>query len=314
MKRKGRKEEGAETFRSCSHLLLILLSSEFLGCQRISIKIQVPDATKSSPDHPRLCSRKIPQPSWHVAYCTNQGRASADFSSQTDAISGTLPHCWNLLAWVSGKHFRSCECKPRGDTPHSWEAIFPQRLLLSVISQDTGTESWWLHWWAWEYSKEFLYGIHSVDAGHEETRRCSWQFHKQEKKKKKHLKLIFFQIFISLRCICLMIFKILPVKAALCHLFLVLFPCKPQEECELGDLPCSPAALSAFLSSCYSPRLPGSWVYIELEFLGAKLATEKVWFAQCQRGCLERAEQCSCGVQGKKKLKNQDSFWFHNYL
>lgn len=110
MKRKGRKEEGTETFRSCSHLLLILLSSEFLGCQRISIKIQVPDATKSNPDHPRLCSRKIrkiPQPSWRVTYCTNQGRASANFSSHTDATSGTLPHCWDLLAWVSGKHLRS---------------------------------------------------------------------------------------------------------------------------------------------------------------------------------------------------------------
>lgn len=66
--------------------------------------------------------------------------------------------------------------------------------------------------------------------------------------------------------------------------------------------------------SKHSRQECGSRVYKELEFLEANLATEKVWFALCQRGCLERAKQSSWGVQGKKSQKIKDSCWFHNYL
>lgn len=110
-------------------------------------------------------------------------------------------------------------------------------------------------------------------------------------------------------------FKIVSVKGASLPPFPPGFvlPCKPQEEHELWDLPCSPEALTPHLQQLYLLSHPpvilqesqvGVWrVYRELECLGEKIATEKVCFAQCQRGCLERAKKSSWGVWGEKKLK-----------
>lgn len=80
---------------------------------------------------------------------------------------------------------------------------------------------------------------------------------------------------------------------------------------------CSSICFPVLLQRSQGPRQEcGSWLYKELELLGAKLAREIIWFAQCQRGCLERAKQSKAaeGCGGKEKPKNQDSFWFHSYL
>lgn len=126
---------------------------------------------------------------------------------------------------------------------------------------------------------------YSVDAEHGKIRRCSWQFCKQGKRKVS--KLSFKYLFASGASTSRFL-QFSQWRVVLCHLFLQ------------GHL------LPVLLQLSKAPRQEcGSGVYKELEFFGAKLATEIIWFAQCQGGCLERAKQSSWGVWGKKAQKSR---------
>lgn len=183
---------------------------------------------------------------------------------------------------MSGKHLRNCECKHRGDTPHSWEVIFIPRLLPPFHQSGHWysrlVASWVNHelklWAQWRVTVWVLKMEWSEDARDNFTSR-------------KKLSKLFFQIFLCLRCIYVMIFKILSMKGASLPPLPPgsVPPCKPQEEhqAELWDLPCSPTALTPHplqLSLLSHPPVTlqgsqaGGWityrVYRELEFPGAK--------------------------------------------
>lgn len=138
-------------------------------------------------------------------------------------------------------------------------------------------------------------------------------------RKKKYLN-FFFQIFICLRCIYLMIFKVLPMEGV----SLPPFPpgCFPSLQAPRGTWSVGPALCPssshttpiAALLSCPPVTLQGSqagvWI-MSLQRIRAPWGKVSHRESLVCTAALKEQRKAAEGCRGKK-LKHQDSFWFHS--
>lgn len=153
--------------------------------QRISIKIQVPDATKKQPWSSKALLQKVKVKAsshnlpdmWHIAQTRAEQISQVRFMAlQVLFSTHALPHCRDLLAWMS-ENISGMVSANTEVTHHTHGEKFPSKgCCLSVINQHTGD----FMGEPWTKAVSTVKSC-SVDAGHEKIRRCPLKFHQQEK-------------------------------------------------------------------------------------------------------------------------------------
>lgn len=229
---------------------------------------------KSNPDHPRLCSRRwrwkllpitfltcdilhqagqsiskfLKSDLWHFRYSFNT------CSSSLSRFTGLDVRKTSWERWVQAQRWHTTLM---GRNFHPKVAAFLSSIrTLAQKAGDFMGEPW--------TKAVSTLKSYSVDAEHEEIRRCPLQFHQQGKKGSKFF-FFFFQIFICLRCTYLTIFKTLPMKGASLPAFHPGSP--PSLQAPRGAMSCgtcpAPQQLShhlwqLYLHSCPPVTLQGS--------------------------------------------------------